>query len=317
MFVMGHSSFTQVCPHHISSWSHIVCKCSRFSIWQLPHPCPRWCWRGLKGCSDGSEGSRSTRSWPCHLVIWGQIQWGASDMSLGPPPSFALIRCGGISQSLSGKSTNRAAFLINCPSTVIPVFFPPVPPSLAGSSQCCEPQRQSAQCCQLNLQQGLLEISGAFALLQEAPRDEDFAALWCRAGCVGLCSSGIFFVQVVCAVCVFLGIARAWQVSLHRALASPKQPLSSSVRLSCQLLLLSWGNPTDGCRGQMQVLYITENPVQQLRFGAASPSLGSSSCRGKLLTAAGAVSSVCTRSLSLQCGASNVFFSSLFQGCDT
>lgn len=107
-----------------------------------------------------------------------------------------------MSRSLSGKSTNRAAFLINCLSTVITLFSPPhpVPPSLAGSSQCHEPQRQTAQCCRLNLQQGLLEISAAFALLQGAPRDEDFAALWCRAGCVGLCSSSIFFVQVVCAM---------------------------------------------------------------------------------------------------------------------
>lgn len=124
---------------------------------------------------------------------------------------------------------------LHCDSSVLP----PVPPSPAGSSQCWEPQRQTAQCCQPDLQQGLLEISGAFALLQGAPRDEDFAALWCRAGCVGLCSSGIFFVQVVCAVCVSLGTARAWQVPLHRALASPKQPLSSSVGLGCQLLLLS------------------------------------------------------------------------------
>lgn len=74
-------------------------------------------------------------------------------------------------------------------------------------------------------------------------------------------------------LCVSLGAARA--------LASPKQPLSSSVGLGCQLLLLSsslLGSLTDGCRGQRQILDITENPVQQLRFGAASPSLGSSSC---------------------------------------
>lgn len=99
--------------------------------------------------------------------------------------------------------------------------------------------------------------------------------------------------------CVSLGAARAWQVPLHRALASPKQPRSSSVSWVVNFSLsppASWGNPTDGCRGQMQVLYITENPVQQLRFGAASPSLGSSSCRGKLLTAAGAVPCVGTGS---------------------
>lgn len=125
MFVMGHSSFTQVCPHHISSWSGIVYKCSRFSFRQLPHLCPRWCWQRLKGCTDGSEGSRSTGGWPCHLITWLRIQWGASGISLGPPASFALMRCGGTSQSLSGKSTNRAALPINCPSAVIALFSPP------------------------------------------------------------------------------------------------------------------------------------------------------------------------------------------------
>lgn len=154
----------------------------------------------------------------------------------------------------------------------------------------------------------MLEISGAFALLQGAPRDEDFAALWCFAPVVfSLCR---LFVP-----CVSLGAARAWQVSLHRALASPKQPLSCSGRLGCQLLSPSLlEKPTDGCRGQMQRLHITENPEQQLGFGAASPSLGFSSCQGKLLTAAGAVSWCAQGPLSLQCGVRNVVLSSFLQG---
>lgn len=139
---------------------------------------------------------------------------------------------------MPGKSTNRAAFLINCPSTAIPLFSPqPVPPSLAGSSQCREPQRQTAQCCQLDLQQGLLQISGAFALLQGAPRDEDFAALWCRAGCVGLCSGGIFFVQVVCAVCV-LGSSQSMAGTFAQSFGISKTAPEQLCELGCQLLLL-------------------------------------------------------------------------------
>lgn len=50
--------------------------------------------------------------------------------------------------------------------------------------------RPTAQHSQLSLQQGSLDISGVFALLQRAPRDEGFAAqVVAQAGCWGLLSS--------------------------------------------------------------------------------------------------------------------------------
>lgn len=83
--------------------------------------------------------------------------------------------------------------------------------------------------------------------------------LWCRAGYVGLRSGGIFFVQVVYVMCESLVAARVWQVPLHGALASPKQPLSSSMGLGCHPPPpASWGNPTRGSRGWMQMLCISK-----------------------------------------------------------
>lgn len=66
---------------------------------------------------------------------------GVHDVSLRHPASFAL-RCGGTSQSLSGKPASWAAFLINRPLTVLALFsLPQFLLFFAGSSQCCEPQR--------------------------------------------------------------------------------------------------------------------------------------------------------------------------------
>lgn len=144
-------------------------------MWQLPRLCPGRCWWRLKGCSYGSEDAVGTEG--CQEPALSSSYLSINDVSLGPPASFALMRHGGTSQSLSGKPTSRAAFLINHPLTVLALFSPPqFLLFFAGSSQCREPQRLTAQCSRLNLQQESLEISGVFALLQRAPRDEDFAA---------------------------------------------------------------------------------------------------------------------------------------------
>lgn len=218
---------------------------------------------------------------------------------------------------MPGKSTNRAAFLMNCPSTVIPLFFPPVPASLAGSSQCCEPQRQTAQCCQLDLQQGVLEISGAFALLQGAPRDEDFAALWSRAGWVGLCSSGIFFVQVVCAVCVLgssQSMAGTFAQSFGISKTAPEQLCEVGLSTSPSLLQPHGETPLMAaggrCRCSTSLKTQDNSSGLELLHPLWAPPLAEGSCFQQLelfpVWAQGL--------LSLQCGASNIFLSSFFQG---
>lgn len=167
------------------------------------------------------------------------------------------MRRGGTSQSLSGKPTSRAAFLINRPPTVLALVLPSqFLLSFAGSSQCREPRRLTTQCSWLNLQWGSLEISGVFALLRRAPRNEDFAAQLVAQGRVCGASLWRHFLCAGC-LCESLVAARAWQVALHRALPSPKQPLSSSVELGCHppppLLPRPPGEtplmaPGDGCR---------------------------------------------------------------------
>lgn len=86
--------------------------------------------QGAASTVRGCCGHRGARSQLCHPVTWVQTQRGAQDVSLGPPASFALMRCRGTSQSLSGRPTSRAAFLINRPLAVLALFSPLIPPFL-------------------------------------------------------------------------------------------------------------------------------------------------------------------------------------------
>lgn len=118
-------------------------------------------------------------------------------------------------------------------------------------------------------------------------------SLWHRAAGVGLRSGGVFIVQVVYVMCEFSVAARAWQVPLHRALASPKPPLSSYMGLGCHpppLPLSLQGKPTRGSRGWMQILGISkETPYSpKAQSWSCLILLCSSPCRGKPLRAAGA-----------------------------
>lgn len=91
-------------------------------------------------------------------------------------------------------------------------------------------------------------------------------SLWHRAAGVGLRSGGVFIVQVVYVMRESSVAARAWRLPLHRALASPKQPLSSSMGLGCHpppLPLSLQGKPHSWLQGMdADTRHQQRNPIQ-------------------------------------------------------
>lgn len=144
-----------------------------------------------------------------------------------------------MSRSLSGKSTNRAAFLINCLSTVITLFSPPTQFLLlllaAANAMNHRDKLHSAagSTCSRDCWKYLVPLP----FCREHPGMRILQLCGAEQGVWGFAPAAFSLCRLF-VPWVSLGAARAWQVPLHRALASPKQPLSSSVRLGCQLLLL-------------------------------------------------------------------------------